>query len=182
MNKILKSLVSGFTSLSMCAVCMISIPATADEYENIETQATNRTLSVDFMGRGSTPNDASPGKAGFSKDDVNLTNPLEFWVGIGVENVNDLPLFTDGVYSLDVAFEYDPNYVKPYWDKTTASSTAEQSWNDELVKGNLSSTGDSSAWWNDTQYEITSVRECDIDTALNDRENSTEAEIGRAHV
>ena len=35
MNKILKSLVSGFTSLSMCAVCMISIPATADEYENI---------------------------------------------------------------------------------------------------------------------------------------------------
>ena len=109
MNKILKSLVSGFTSLSMCAVCMISIPATADEYENIETQATNRTLSVDFMGRGSTPNDASPGKAGFSKDDVNLTNPLEFWVGIGVENVNDLPLFTDGVYSLDVAFEYDPN-------------------------------------------------------------------------
>ena len=50
MNKILKSLVSGFTSLSMCAVCMISIPATADEYENIETQATNRTLSVDFMG------------------------------------------------------------------------------------------------------------------------------------
>ena len=41
MNKILKSLVSGFTSLSMCAVCMISIPATADEYENIETQATN---------------------------------------------------------------------------------------------------------------------------------------------
>ena len=63
MNKILKSLVSGFTSLSMCAVCMISIPATADEYENIETQATNRTLSVDFMGRGSTPNDASPGKA-----------------------------------------------------------------------------------------------------------------------
>ena len=175
MNKILKSLVSGFTSLSMCAVCMISIPATADEYENIETQATNRTLSVDFMGRGSTPNDASPGKAGFSKDDVNLTNPLEFWVGIGVENVNDLPLFTDGVYSLDVAFEYDPNYVKPYWDKTTASSTAEQSWNDELVKGNLSSTGDSSAWWDDTQYEITSVRECDIDTALSDRENSTEA-------
>ena len=70
MNKILKRLVSGFTSLSMCAVCMISIPATADEYENIETQATNRTLSVDFMGRGSTPNDASPGKAGFSKDDV----------------------------------------------------------------------------------------------------------------
>ena len=175
MNKILKRLVSGFTSLSMCAVCMISIPATADEYENIETQATNRTLSVDFMGRGSTPNDASPGKAGFSKDDVNLTNPLEFWVGIGVENVNDLPLFTDGVYSLDVAFEYDPNYVKPYWDKTTASSTAEQSWNDELVKGNLSSTGDSSAWWDDTQYEITSVRECDIDTTLSDRENSTEA-------
>ena len=120
-------------------------------------------------------NDASPGKAGFSKDDVNLTNPLEFWVGIGVENVNDLPLFTDGVYSLDVAFEYNPNYVKPYWDKTTASSTAEQSWNDELVKGNLSSTGDSSAWWDDTQYEITSVRECDIDTALSDRENSTEA-------
>ena len=37
MNKILKGLVSGFTSLSMCAVCMISIPATADEYENIET-------------------------------------------------------------------------------------------------------------------------------------------------
>ncbi len=30
-----------------------------------------------------------PVKAGFTKDDVNLTNPLEFWVGIGVENVND---------------------------------------------------------------------------------------------
>ena len=113
MNKILKSLVSGFTSLSMCAVCMISIPATADEYEIIEKQATIITLYVDFIGKGSTQNAARTDKAGFSIDDVNLTNPLEFWVGIGVENVNDLPLFTDGVYSLDVAFEYDPNYVKP---------------------------------------------------------------------
>ena len=67
MNKILKSLVSGFTSLSMCAVCMISIPATADEYENIETQATNRTLSVDFMGRGSTPMMQAPVKQDLAK-------------------------------------------------------------------------------------------------------------------
>lgn len=175
MNKILKRLVSGFTSLSMCAACMMSIPVKAEEYEGVEMQATNRTLSVDFMGKGVTPADTSPGKAGFSKNDVDLTNPLEFWVGVGVEKVNDLQLFSNGIYSLDIAFEYNPNYIKPYWDKSTASTTEEQSWNDELVKGNLSGTGDSSAWWNDTQYEITSVRETDIDTTLNDRENSTEA-------
>lgn len=169
MNKIVKGLVSEITLLSMLAIFAMGFPNIADADNDIENQvSSNRNLSVDFLGRGATPSDTSSGKANLTSEDKGK----EFWVGVSVDKVNDLELFTDGVYSVDLAFEYNPTYIKPYWD-----TTSEQSWNDELIKGNLtdSQLADTSAWWGESQYEIVSVSEADIDLDLNDRENSTEA-------
>lgn len=168
MNKFLKKVVSGFTSLSICTSLMMGVPAVADENDGIQTQAqTASTLSIDFLGRGANPADTSQGDAMLKKADVNN----EFWVGVSVDNISGVSLFESGIYSLDIAFEYNPNYVKPYWN----SSDAEGDWKAEVEKGNLSATGDVAAWWDSSCFDVTSVYECDIDTVGNDRENATEA-------
>ncbi len=126
--------------------------------------STNRKIYIDFMGRGSTPLTESPGKAQLTKDD--LANP-EFWVGVAVDKVHDLPLFTDGIYSLELAFEYNPHFVEPYFETNNADSE----WDAALKAGNLSSSNDT-LFWNSDQYEIISVRETDIDTS-SDRESKS---------
>lgn len=168
MNKFVKKVVSGFTSLSICTALMMGVPAVADENDGIQTQAqTGSTLSIDFLGRGATPAESSQGDAMLKKADVNN----EFWVGVSVDNISDVDLFKNGIYSLDIAFEYNPNYVKPYWN----SADAEADWKAEVEKGNLSNTGDVAAWWASDSFDVTSVYECDIDTVGNDRENAAEA-------
>jgi hypothetical protein len=86
-----------------------------------------------------------------------------------VDKVDDLPLFTKGVYSMEVAFEYDPTFVEPYY--VTASPDSE--WQTLLEDGNLGSANDA-AWWDKNQYSIISVLSTDIDTTT-DRENLSEA-------
>jgi hypothetical protein len=125
----------------------------------------NRTLSVKFMGKGDTPQDTSPGKAKLTSSDKDS----KFWVGVVVDKVDDLPLFTKGVYSMEVAFEYDPTFVEPYY--VTASPDSE--WQTLLEDGNLGSANDA-AWWDKNQYSIISVLSTDIDTTT-DRENLSEA-------
>lgn len=161
MNKILKRVISGVTSLSLGMALIGTMPAIAEE--TAVTSKTVRTMSVDFMGRGAMPQDSCPGSARLTSEDIGK----EFWVGVAVDKVNDLPLFTDGIYSLEIAFEYDPKFVEPYF---TTSGNAEAEWTDALKTGNLT-TANNSAWWNSDQYEIISVTETDIDT-VTDRENS----------
>lgn len=159
MSKIIKNLISGITALSLCTAMIGFSPVNA---EDSGTLTVNRKMYVDFMGRGSTPATESPGKARLSKDDVGN----EFWVGVAVDKVYDLTLFTDGVYSLEVAFEYNPDFLEPY----TATSDPDADWLTALTDGNLSTDGNNSLWWNSSQYEIISVRDTDLDTTT-DREN-----------
>lgn len=159
MSKIIKNLISGITALSLCTAMIGFSPVNA---EDSGTLTVNRKMYVDFMGRGSTPATESPGKARLSKDDVGN----EFWVGVAVDKVHDLTLFTDGVYSLEVAFEYNPDFLEPY----TATSDPDADWLTALTDGNLSTDGNNSLWWNSSQYEIISVRDTDLDTTT-DREN-----------
>lgn len=160
MNKLLKKIVSGITTVSLGMAMVGSMPAVADETAVAST--VTRTLSVDFMGRGSSPQELSPGSARLTADDIGK----EFWVGVAVDNVSDLPLFTDGIYSLELAFEYNPDFVTPYF----TSNAAEAEWVAALESGNLAAVNNST-WWNSEQYEIISVAETDIDT-VTDRENA----------
>ncbi len=161
MRNFAKKLISGLTTLSMCASMFVGISVSADGPAPV-TPTINRKLSVEFMGRGSEPRDSSPGKARLTADDIGN----EFWVGVAVDKVNDLELFTGGIYSLEAAFEYNPNFLEPY----TTSTDPDNEWQNELVKGNLKAGTNDSAWWNSSQYEIISVRSTDIDT-VNDRED-----------
>lgn len=152
MNMSIKGTIAAIMAVIMMMTSNNIILAVDDE--DLSPPTVNRTLSIDFMGRGITPADTSPGRAQLNKSDVN--NP--FWVGVAVDKVNDLGLFTEGIYSMELAFEYDPDYVIPYYDGST-------DWETILKDENLKST-----LWSSDLYEIISVNETDIDTT-SDREN-----------
>lgn len=147
---------SGLTIISMLMVSQGIIWVSADNPAPAPAPSIARNLAVKFMGRGDTPQDVSPGKAQLNAEDK--TGQTEFWVGVLVDKVHDLTLFTNGVYSLEVAFEYDPAFITPYY----TSNDAEGDWKSALEKGNLS-TENNTAWWNSGQYEIMSVVDTDID-------------------
>lgn len=165
MNSITKKLVSGISALSMLIPLYSAMPVTADDSNPTPAPSVTRTLSVKFMGRGATPQETSPGEAKLNAEDLDQSNPdkQEFWVGVSVDKVDDLDLFKNGIYSLELAFEYDPSFVIPYY----SSGTAESDWLAEIEKGNLKSSGDAAfneaAWWDQDKYEIISVMETDID-------------------
>ena len=165
MNKITKKLISGIAALSMLIPLYSAVHVSADDPSPSPVPNITRTLSVKFMGRGATPQETSPGAAKLNADDLQASNPnkQEFWVGVSVDKVNDLDLFKNGIYSLELAFEYDPSFIEPYY----TSNQAETDWNKELIKGNLKAATDTdfseSAWWDSSKYEITSVFGSELD-------------------
>lgn len=158
----LKRIISGITTLSMCAAIIGIIPASADDAPPEATSA-KRPLTIEFMGVGNTP--AATGKKSGNLTAENATNKDKFWIGIGVEKVNDLPLFTDGVYSLEVAFEYDPAYLRPDAQDGVTEEVKESTWNTDIKNVN---TGSGNDW--DEKYLVESVIETDLDTET-DRAN-----------
>lgn len=167
MCSVKKRVISAVTALSLSTAVLGATPILADE--PAAASAPTRVLSVEYMGRGTDLKETSPGKANLTADDVGK----KFWVGVAVTNVHDLPLFTNGVYSLELAFEYDPEYVRPYFSSNDAD-TANTEWETELATANLGSSN-STVLWKDDKYEIISAVETDIDT-ISDREG-TAAEI-----
>lgn len=118
-----------------------------------------RKLYIDFMGRGAQPeNEGSRVFEYLTQTDENN----EFWIGVAVDKVNDLSLFRDGVYSLELAFEYDPNFVKPYFDSNPTE------W-EHNIQGGSFGDDNSSLVWNKSQYDVIAETNTDLDKG--DREN-----------
>ncbi len=169
MQKIFKNLISGITVLSMCMSMALPLTVHADgetpspgTETGTETEETTvRTLSVDFVGRITpiTEIPDKPQKAMLTEADVGK----EFWIGVAGDNLasNGLTLFSDGVYTFEVSFEYDPSFVEPYF-KNADKANAEAEWLEELKTGNLADAN-SSLYWNKNQYEIISVRDTALD-------------------
>ena len=134
MNNILRKTISAVLMLSLLSAASSLMPISAEDYELYDANAANRHLSIDFLGTGTSPAASSPGNANFTN--ANLNN--EFWVGVAVDNVQDLHLFTDGIYSLEVAFEYNSDIVVPYF---TSSSSADREWGDAIIAGNSGDWG-----------------------------------------
>lgn len=118
-----------------------------------------RKIYVDFMGRGAQPEDVGTRTFEYLKqaDENN-----EFWIGVAVDKVNDLSLFKDGVYSLELAFEYDPTFIKPFFDSNPIE------WEKNVQDGSFGDSN-SSVIWNKNQYEIIVEPNADLETG--DREN-----------
>ncbi len=181
MNRFTKNLILNITVLSLCTALTgfhtiyadesgvagyTELPATTraptQEEEPSATAKPNRKLYVDFMGRGETPLDASPSEnSKLTSADENS----EFWVGVAVDKANDLDLFKDGVYSLELAFEYDPTYIVPFYETGDPNT----GWAENIKKGSFGDSN-SSLVWNSSQYDIISVASTSLDTT-SDREN-----------
>lgn len=166
MRNIANKVISAVTAMTLGTAVLGAMPISADAPG---ASTPTRVLSVEYMGKGADLKETSPGKANLTTADVGD----EFWVGVGVTNVHDLPLFTNGVYSLELAFEYDPDYVRPYF-VSNSTDDANDEWAAELETGNLGSAN-STVLWHEDRYEIISSIETDIDT-ISDREG-TAAEI-----
>ena len=181
--EITKKLISFITAFSLCASMLCTPIARADDDETQPTPeaspevteapgedqggdiggTSGRKLYVDFMGRGDTPANVSPGNAALNLSDAQ--EQREFWVGVAVDKVHDLDLFTKGVYSVELAFEYDSTYLEPY-------SVKGINWNQAIIGGNLKDATNNEVWWNESLYEVVSVTDTAIDI-LNDREDLT---------
>ncbi len=134
-------------------------PTPAETDTPAAASATKGTLSILYMGEGNTPADADQGSANFNEDN-RPTGP--FWVGVAVSNVNGLELFNKGIYSMELAFEYNPAYVRPYY----SSENANADWQAMLETGNMSTTAGATdpLLWNSSKYILSAVAETDLDT------------------
>lgn len=177
MNRTMKKIISVITTLSMCAAIIGVMPVLAvdskfsggsgardDPYlissAEDEGEATIRNLYVDFMGVGDSP---GAGKKSGNLNSTNINNT--FWVGVAVDKVNDLNLFTDGVYSLELAFEYNPNFVRPDIKDSSGSTIGTETekddrWNAKIAGVNIGSATDKI--WN-SNYTSIAVYDTDID-------------------
>lgn len=177
MNRTMKKIISVITMLSMYAAIIGVIPVLAtnsvsnggsgardDPYlistAEDEGEATIRNLYVDFMGVGDSP---GAGKKSGNLNSTNINNT--FWVGVAVDKVNDLNLFTEGIYSLELAFEYDPNFVRPDIKDSSGSTTGtdiekDDRWNAKIAGVNIGSETDKI--WN-SNYTSIAVYDTDID-------------------
>ncbi len=177
MNRTMKKIISVITMLSMCTAIIGVIPVLAtnsvsnggsgardDPYlistAEDEGEATIRNLYVDFMGVGDSP---GAGKKSGNLNSTNINNT--FWVGVAVDKVNDLNLFTEGIYSLELAFEYDPNFVRPDIKDSSGSMTGtdiekDDRWNAKIAGVNIGSETDKI--WN-SNYTSIAVYDTDID-------------------
>ena len=160
MNRFLKKLIFGFTLFSLLAITAGSVLADGGT-ELYDAASDKSTLSIEFLGTDETPKTSDQGNPGFTTADA--TANKAFWIGVAADNLNKFDLFTQGVYSLEIAFEYDSSFVRPTFIKNGNDITNNTAWNDRIKQYNNTE-------WNSDLYDIVSVRTTDIDTHT-DREN-----------
>jgi hypothetical protein len=131
------------------------------------------TLTLDYLGNGSSPN-ATAQTPGLTADDVNAINSRDVvWVGIGIKNPQNLEYFMQGIYSMDFAIDYDPTIFAPcnnYGDADTGSGI-NPSIAETITDYNLDSylatggTSDVQYWSNASLYEQSLLTAADLDSS-----------------
>ena len=82
----------------------------------VPTTTPKPVLTLDYLGVGSQPQDEA--------QTPNLTQTNEYgalanktrsivWVGVGIRNTENLEYFLDGLYSVDISIDYDPDIFEP---------------------------------------------------------------------
>lgn len=150
------NILSLVVSLSMALnVAWSSIPVKAEVVFPITDKA---ELSVEFLGisednRGPA---SEAQKGGITEGDEGKV----FWVGVAVKDAYKLTenFTTSGIYSMDIAFDYNPEYIEPCSDM--AGSTGEKgnktTWLETVKHFNLSQGvhSDDNLYWDSSMYEV----------------------------
>lgn len=150
------NILSLVVSLSMALnVAWSSIPVKAEVVFPITDKA---ELSVEFLGisednRGPA---SEAQKGGITEGDEGKV----FWVGVAVKDAYKLTenFTTSGIYSMDIAFDYNPEYIEPCSDM--ADSTGEKgnktTWLETVKHFNLSQgvNSDDNLYWDSSMYEV----------------------------
>lgn len=150
------NILSLVVSLSMALnVAWSSIPVKAEVVFPITDKA---ELSVEFLGisednRGPA---SEAQKGGITEADVGKV----FWVGVAVKDAYKLTenFTTSGIYSMDIAFDYNPEYIEPCSDMTdiTGEKGNKTTWLETVKHFNLSQgvNSDDNLYWDSSMYEV----------------------------
>ena len=143
--------IAAAVSAALVVTC-ISLPSAADIPTASAEAGDKISLAMEYMGSGTAPKATGEPSA-------SLKETGEIWLGVSAVSTEDglkmddgdLALFTKGVYSFEMSFAYDSDYIEPHGDAS--------SWENEIKTQNLSTNSESS-WSSD--YEIIAVSDTDI--------------------
>ena len=143
--------IAAAVSAALVVTC-ISLPSAADIPTASAEAGDKISLAMEYMGSGAAPEETGAPSA-------SLKETGEIWLGVSAVSTDgglkmddgDLALFTKGVYSFEMSFAYDSDYIEPHGDAS--------SWENEIKTQNLSTNSESS-WSSD--YEIIAVSDTDI--------------------
>lgn len=150
------NILSLVVSLSMALnVAWSSIPVKAEVVFPITDKA---ELSVEFLGISEDNHGpaSEAQKGGITEGDEGKV----FWVGVAVKDAYKLTenFTASGIYSMDIAFDYNPEYIEPCSDM--ADSTGEKgnktTWLETVKHFNLSQgvNSDDNLYWDSLMYEV----------------------------
>lgn len=180
-NKRINKIMSITLTISLLASMLMSLPARAEptvSEEPTPVSEIKRKLMIDYLGYMEQPaaTDQSPARLAsvWTEDSYLRTNQL-IWIGVAVDKIHDLNLFTQGIFNLEIGFDYDLNYVEPY---TTADMTWEQALREANFKQDVLCTDNT--YWNSTNYTLEKVL-TDVNVVTDvDREDIEKAEAHKA--
>ena len=109
------------------------------------------TLYIDYMGSGNAPQGTRQPLPQFTGQDV--TNQTVIWLGVGVEHLEALDLATSGLFNLEIAFDYDPQYLAPCGVNGNVSKEA---WLAAISNANFEAGApvDDPLYWDSANYGI----------------------------
>ena len=133
----------------------------------VPTSTPKPVLALDYLGKADAPALKRTEKPGLTENDVydsNKINNSTIWLGVGIRNAENLEYFLDGLYSVDIAIDYDPDLFEPCSignitksDGTSTDFLADyadtiEEYNLKALSGQTVTTSDPSIWANAVLY------------------------------
>ncbi len=145
----------------------------------VPTTTPKPVLTLDYLGTAQDPNTKATTPSLTASNVYNPSAPLSMagivWVGVGIKNVENLDYFLQGLYSVDIAIDYDPNIVQPcdrdkhcIGDSLTGGGTTDKSTLLDTLKlyntdSNITTeTSDVALWKSAKIYEDSYVPDLDL--------------------
>lgn len=156
-SKRIKSVLLAMTMLVSLTASAIAVTAENEPGGTSNpSEQTKIPLNVEYMGKGSTPLESGTSSAHLDEHDITSDNG-QFWVGLSACSSDglkmsdtNLKLFTEGIYSFEVAFAYNSKYITPYYKRTGASGVTfderSEDWKEALTDANTEESNSATGW------------------------------------
>lgn len=136
-------------ALVLAMIMMLTFLPVSSSVKAVETDKAK--IYIDYLGSGNAPRDTAQPLPKFDQQAV--ANGTVIWLGLGIEDLSKLDLAVDGLFNVEVAFDYNPKYLVPCGMN---ASEGKDNWYNLAVAANLKSdvaVGDT-LYWDANNYAI----------------------------